>query len=405
VDAGQDAGPPAAFDNAANWAAFDASSTGGLTTRGYFGAAFDGRWVYFAPCRTVDFHGVALRYDTQADFQVASSWESHDAGYVDTLDTVGYGGAVFDGRYVYYVPFADASARHARVLRYDTQADFTGTAGWSAYDAGFTDGMITVGYNGAVFDGRYIYLVPFGYDPVAHGRVLRYDTQDDFFSSGAWSAFDAGFVGGLSTIGYYGAAFDGRYVYFAPFHDGSGFHGRMLRYDTQADFYTAGSWSAFDGSAIGGLTTIGYKGAVYDGRYIYYVPFRDGTARHGRVLRYDTQGSFDGAASWTVYDAGVTDGLDTRGYVGATFDGRFVYFVPYSGDGNVYHGRALRYDTQGPFDGAASWTGFDAGNIDGLDTKGYKYSTFDGRYVYFTPYANNNMFHGIALRYDTAGVP
>ena len=31
---------------------------------------------------------------------------------------------------------------------------------------------------------------------------------------------------------------DGRYVYFVPFHDGTDFHGRVLRYDTQGDFNT-----------------------------------------------------------------------------------------------------------------------------------------------------------------------
>ncbi len=30
-------------------------------------------------------------------------------------------------------------------------------------------------------------------------------------------------------------------------------------------------------------------GGVYDGRYIYFVPHRDGTGRHGEVLRYDTR--------------------------------------------------------------------------------------------------------------------
>jgi hypothetical protein len=297
LDGGPDAGPDGGqsdneFTNAANWSAFDASNTGGLSTRGYFGGVFDGRYVYYVPCRTAaGFHGVTLRYDTQSDFQSAAGWESYDAGATDGLDTRGYAGAVFDGRYVYYVPFTDESARHGRVLRYDTQGFFATATSWSAYDAGFTGGMTTVGYDGAAFDGRYVYFVPFGYEPVAHGRVLRYDTQGDF-----------------QTI-----------------------------------------------------------------------------------------------TSWSAFDAGATDGLVTTGYVGAEFDNRYVYFVPYSGENNVYHGRALRYDTQGDFHTSSSWTGFDAGNIDGLNTKGYKYAAFDGQYVYYVPYSNPTTFHGIALRYDTAG--
>ena len=32
----------------------------------------------------------------------------------------------------------------------------------------------------------------------------------------AWDAYDAGAIGGINTKGYYGGAYDGRYVYFAP---------------------------------------------------------------------------------------------------------------------------------------------------------------------------------------------
>jgi len=41
----------------------------------------------------------------------------------------------------------------------------------------------------------------------------------------------------------------------------------------------------------------------------------------------------------------------------------------------------------------------------GMATVGYKYAATDGRWIYFTPYSNNSMFHGIALRYDTGGDP
>ena len=67
-----------------DFAAFDASWTDGLHSAGYFGAVFDGRYVYFSPeqiksggrgadnKRTVyddDQHGVVLRYDTHAPFE------------------------------------------------------------------------------------------------------------------------------------------------------------------------------------------------------------------------------------------------------------------------------------------------------------------------------------------------
>ena len=393
--------PDDRFTTAENWEAFNAGNIGGLNTKGYFGAAFDGRYVYYVPCRMANFHGTALRYDTQGDFKNAASWESFDASGTDSLDMVGFAGAVFDGRYIYYIPFSDANSRHGRVLRFDTEGDFDSSSSWDAYDAGMVGGTGTKGYNGAVFDGRYIYLTPFGYDPFAHGRVLRYDTEADFKTAGSWIMHDAKNTDGLDTRGYYGSTFDGRYVYFTAFHNGTEFHGRMLRYDTQGAFDSAGSWDAYDANNTDSMTTIGYKGAIYDGRYVYYVPFRDGEFRHGRVLRYDTEGDFDASGSWDAFDAGNTDGLDTRGFVGAERDDRYIYFIPYSGDNNVFHGRAIRYDTEGDFESAESWTGFDVNGIDGLTCKGYKYGTSDGRYLYFAPYENGPAFSGIALRYDT----
>ncbi len=392
------------FKDVMNWQAYDAGYTDGMMTRGYFGGVYDGRYVYYAPCRMMDFHGRVLRYDSEGEFQSGASWEAYDAGSVGGLNTVGYSGAVFDGRYVYFVPFADSGARHARVLRYDIEGVFDAAGSWSSFDAGTVVGLPFSGYNGAVFDGRYIYFAPFGYEPYAHGRVLRYDSLSDFNDSASWRVYDAGMTDGLLTKGFYGAVQDDQYVYFVPFNDGSEFHGRVLRYDRHNAFESAASWEAYDAGSIDGLTTVGYKGACFDGRYIYFAPFREAEICHGRVLRYDTQSPFKLSTSWSVYDAEDTDMLDARGYVGAEFDGRrFIYFIPYECDG-AYHARALRYDTEGLFSDSSSWSAFDAGNVDGMTTKGYKYSTFDGRYLYLIPYHNGSSFSGIALRYDTCSV-
>ncbi|MDQ7779212.1 MAG: hypothetical protein RDV41_05830, partial [Planctomycetota bacterium] len=383
------ANAPADFKKPGNWSAYDAGSVGGLSTKGFFGAVSDGRYVYFVPCREgSSFHGRVLRYDTKVDFKTASSWSAYDAGATDGLNTKGYAGAVFDGRYVYFVPFTDNSSRHARVLRYDTKADFATASSWSAYDAGRTDGIPALGFVDGIFDGRYIYLSPFGYKPFAHGRVVRYDTRDDFKKPSSWNVYDAGRTDGMDTRGFYGAGFDGRHVYFVPFNDARDFHGRVLRYDTKGEFKAAGSWSAYDAGKTDGLSTKGYKMAVFDGRHMYFVPFRDDESRHGRVLKYDTKGDFKAASSWSAYDAGATDGIETSGYVGAAFDKRFIYFIPYGEEGNQFHARVLRYDTQGGFKEAKSWSGYDAKSTDGLTTKGYKGSATDGRYIYYVPYHN-----------------
>ena len=61
-----------------------------------------------------------------------------------------------------------------------------------------------------------------------------------------------------------------------------------------------------------------------------------------------------------------TPGLEVLGYDGALFDGRFVYFIPYWDEGTVVHGVVLRYDTLGPFGEPRSWGCINAGETDGL---------------------------------------
>ena len=99
-------------------------------------------------------------------------------------------------------------------------------------------GVNPVAYEGAVFDGRYVYFVPSGtyqqFTAISHSEVLRYDTTSNFESAESWSTFDAGANGvGNDPVGYAGGIFDGRYIYFVPFKDSNGqYHGEVLRYDT-----------------------------------------------------------------------------------------------------------------------------------------------------------------------------
>jgi hypothetical protein len=377
--------------------AFDAGSTSGLNTKGYLGAMFDGRYVYFVPYYNGAYHGRVLRYDTQTGFQSAPSWSAFDAGNIDGLSTVGYVGGVFDGRYIYFAPNFNGAARHGTVLRYDTQGAFSTSSSWQAYDAGSTSGLNTRGYRGAVFDGRYVYFVP-NNNGVYHGLVLRYDTLVSFTNASSWSAFDAGSTDGLLTRGYVGGVFDGRYIYFVPSYNGTANSGIVLRYDTQLGFTNASSWHAYDAGNTSGLNTKGYCGAVFDGRYVYFVPYYNGVSFHGLVLRYDTQGSFSNGPSWLVFDAGNTDGLQARVYCGGVFDGRYICFVPSSFE--TGHGIVLRYDTQTAFTTSSSWHAYDAGNTSGLNTKGFTGAVMDGRYIYFAPFINGTEYSGNVLRFD-----
>ena len=160
-------------------------------------------------------------------------------------------------------------------------------------------------------DGRYVYYVPYGDNPV----VVRYDVEKEFTEKGSWSAYAIAQTEGLRTMGFDGAAFDGRYVYFVPFYDGGkDFHGTALRYDTQGDFLAPDSWRAFDAGSTDGLATKGYNGGAFDGRFLYLAPWHDGKEYppkiegHGRVLRYDTVGE-NGSFSLRYADCGHNGGL------------------------------------------------------------------------------------------------
>ena len=403
------------FQNAFSWATFDAGEQGvGTDPDGYVGGVFDGRYVYFAPYRNDDasYHGEVVRYDTSASFTDVVSWDTYDPGENGLgTDPDGYAGAVFDGRYIYFVPHYNGTDYHGEVLRYDTTGDFDSVSSWATYEAG-ADGVGSDpdGYVGVVFDGRYLYFVPDYNGVERHAEVLRYDTTTDFHDAFSWAAFDPGDHGiGNDPDGYRGAVFDGRYVYFAPHHNGGDYHGEVLRYDTNEEFLDVSSWLTYDPGNHGvGSDPDGYFSAIFDGRYVYFAPYYNGVQAHGEVLRYDTTGSFVETASWAAYDAG-THGVGTYpvGYRGAAFDGRFVYFVPFGSWSDYLHGEVLRYDTTGSFAESSSWATFDAGDHGaGTDPDGYYGGVFDGRYVYFVPCHNGTDWHGEVLRYDTAaGVP
>ena len=383
------------------WTTFDAGRHGvGNDPVAYHGAVFDGRYVYYAPYMKTgpQLHGEVLRYDTTGTFAAASSWATFDvvAEGVAT-DPGGYRGALFDGRYVYLVPMS------GEVVRYDTTTDFSNPSSWAAYAPGEHGvGENLGGYDGGAFDGRFIYFAP------DHGEVLRFDTTLDFEVPSSWAAFNPGDNGvELNASGYRGATFVEPYVYFVPFGSVYDTHGEVLRYDTLQSFTATSSWTAFDPGENGvGEDPDGYDGAVFDGQYIYFSPHLAEPlwGLHGEVLRYNTAAGFNDASSWDTFDPGdhgVGDNPD--GYVGAVFDGRYIYFAPEQ-DWMWFHGEVLRYDTNGGFGVTSSWSTFDPGSRGvGDHTAGYGGLVMDDRYIYFVPWLDG-VSHGEVLRHDPTGV-
>ena len=328
------------------------------------------------------------------------AFSAHDAGLTDGLDTVGFYGAAFDGRHVYFCPIrttlSDRMSVHGHVLRYDTHKDFHLPDSYEAYDAGKTDGIRTVCYYGATFDGRFMYFTPRDEGDGYHSRVLRYDTHGPYRHPDSWSACDAGL-----EHSHQAAGFDGRFIYFCPGYrdtdDASiseaALSGAVLRLDTTRDFKDPSSYRVFDASALS-EETVCYDGAAFDGRYIYFVPLATGV-----VLRYDTTHDFEDPDSWTWFDGKPLGMMDS---VGAVYDGRFIYFAKYG------EGPMVRFDTEQSFKDSGSWQVSQAPDLLGIGSDGFDGGFFDGRYVCFVPWKRwggdqQSGYHCNWLRYDTRG--
>jgi len=287
--------PSSSFTSTKSWATFEVTTVN-TSAGGFSGAAFDGRYLYFVPNRNPgSYDGNVARYDTTAPFAGVGSWATFDVSTVNAV-AKGFHGAAFDGRYLYLVPGTDLSLianPNTVVPRYDTTSDFTSPTSWTTFDLTTANPGIAGGsYAGAAFDGRYVYLVPFNNGGSAYSVVMRFDSTSTFGNSASWSTFDVSRVN-PGAKGFQGAAFDGRYIYLVPSISPPGYSGIVTRYDTTVAFESSASWDAFD------LTTVnpgakGFEGAVFDGRYVYLVPGFNGMSpdvdgSDGIVARFDAK--------------------------------------------------------------------------------------------------------------------
>lgn len=329
------------------WSTFDLMTVGRGT---YATAVFDGRYLYPIPYTGSLF---ALRYDTRAPFADAASWSGFDISMWNTA-TRDFSGGGFDGRYIYYV-----ANQSSVFVRYDSQGSFTDPASWSSFD--LTNVVPGAGgYGGAIFDGRFLVLVPLNASP-----PLRYDTSAPFPTSQSWVSLPLS-AAAMGAGNYWGGTFDGQAMYFAP-HGSS----TVARGDALGGFSTGANAATFDMSSLG-PAVIGFDGAAFDGTYLYLA--ENDNDVQGMVARYDTRASFTAATSWQEFATKTIAGTDVD-FVGAVFDGRFIYCVP-----GIF-ALLARYDTAMPFGDAAAWTIADPKNL-GIPAQRYIGGAFDGSYVY-----------------------
>jgi hypothetical protein len=301
-------------------------------------------------------------------------WESY-ALSIDAAVTPGFAGGAFDGRYL-YVP---SNPLGSSVARYDTQSAKFSEA-WDVIALPAADGNVSLNPWGAVYNGASVTFppgtsqtLPSSYapsDPFASASISVYPNWVD---GSNWSA--GTYCGGValpSASGGPGA------VIFAPLWsqgpDGAFPDYTVALFDGQKWLYQKIPAASLE------MEPTNFCGAVFDGRYVYFVP-STGAPEH---LRFDTQyhpalaDSFADTGAWLTVQVGKV-GTHAAGFFGGVFDGRYVYYVPYSGT------VVARFDTTKPFDEKGSWLTFDLTPLATPAPTGFQGGAFDGRYVYLIP--------------------
>ncbi|MGN7610532.1 hypothetical protein ACQZV8_00420 [Magnetococcales bacterium HHB-1] len=357
------------------------------SSKGFSGAIFDGHYVYFIPLNNGQPFGQITRYDTLRPYHEKTSWSLIDSARFNP-QSCGFTDGLFDGRYLYMVPFFNGQ-HHGQVTRFDTQSSPEDPQSWQFFDSTKYN-QNSRGFVSGTFDGRYIYLAPYQLDwSTHHGTTTRYDTQRDFLDPQSWQFFDAQQHHPQSQ-GFHCATYDDDFVYFIPYlANNRQFNGQLTRYNRHQPFTNKESWQSFDLTKIN-PGCVGYIGATVVQKKLYLVPYYDGTDRHGRALRYNG-GPFDHPESWQYFDLRAVH-KNSRGFFGALFDQRYLYYIPHCIEEGIYHGQASRFDTTKPFDDPKSWR---ICNTEEAfeESKGYIGGVVAGEYLYMTPYETGPKQH------------
>lgn len=277
------------------------------------------------------------------------------------------------------------------------QNSFSGIGRWEqmAMDSATGHTALDTAYRYATFDGQYVY-----FHGIFADTIVRYNTEGRFRDITSWEniAIESALGGALDGTNHLdGATFDGRYVYFTVADENT-----MVRFDTTGVFtaFESGAWETISSSSAQGATApagANFNGCTFDGRYVYHVPFISID-----MVRYDTTGPFDSISSWHQMDVRSAHGSNTTvnaEFIGTVFDGRYVYFAPDQGS------TIARFDTESgglaAFQGIANWEQLNADSAQGGAGAADQYGgmTFDGRYVYLSPISNDTF-----VRFDTTGV-
>ena len=449
---------------------------------------FDGRYVYNIPSTywqeniigaTSKNNTWFIRYDTMRDINSSNSYTAIDLSAEISTDLSGcYKGGLFmnngtgSNSSIYLAPFtqtySNKNSPNNVLVKYNTDTTFQNikySSPWIYYDlcgnVG-SSGNVVGGYNGIVSDGKYLYYIP-GVKVsennqavvglTTHSTFIRYDIDASFLQPASYSTFTntaQTFTNQNAHLAYSGGCFDGKYVYFAPYKKtdivtGTSIyqtHGKACRYNTHEPFDNGTSWeymdlsSSFNNTNTGnGWNLTGFSSCIYDGRYVYYVPYEKcnfsgavGDFRWGEnttIARFDTKnpsigggGGFNLTSAWNYFN--ISDAFASThmkgGFYGAIFDGKYIWYIPSAGgfvgdnegtNNNYWSSLLVKYDTHQSFTDPSAYYSFNMADVN-ADCGGYRGASFDGRYIYLSPYrtktGTGGRNNGLVTRVDT-GAP
>ena len=253
---------------------------------------------------------------------------------------------------------------------------------------------LCTGFSGGVSSGRYVYLVPNASSGgTQSGTIIRFDSYNSVSSSGSYTTFDAKTVNS-ACVGFSGAAFDGRYIYFAPNNGGTS--GLITCYDTTGSFTNPSSYSTYNLATQVNSNAVGYSRVVYDGKkYVYYIPYYNGitSTYSGLIVQFDKRYAVTNRFAYNTLD--LTKPIPTyggSGFTGGVFDNfGNLYLVP-SQQGPIHPPAGDVTLIREPQFGMTVSTSFSTSNSSPQSNLSYGFSggsvQSNGSYIYLAPNAN-----------------
>ncbi|MDD1713437.1 MAG: hypothetical protein LUQ69_09765 [Methanoregulaceae archaeon] len=319
--------------------------------KGFTGGFSDGRYSYFVPNNNGSLSGKIARLD-QNNY-TTSGVTVLDLTTVDS-ELKGFYGGFTDGLFGVFVPNYNGKAVQVNLTNFST-------GGVTVLDLAAIDSGLK-GFRGGFTDGIFYYFVPSVNDSGASGKVARVSYL--VFSAEGTTILDLATVNSYLT-GFNGGFTDGRYAYFVPYYRGY-YHGVVARVDL-ANFSASGVTWLNLGDVDSDLA--GFSGGFTDGRYGYFIPYRNNSDYSGKLARVDLA-NFTTSGVTVLNLAAVSSSL--KGFGGGFTDGHYGYFVPF------YGGAMARVDL-------ANFT------TSGVTTQSTWFSSWggaftDGRYGYLEPF-------------------